>query len=801
VSNLLGSLFVKIAVDQEAFDKSLQNGESKFKAFSKGMTEKGKQLTASVTLPILAIGTALVKVASDAEETRNKFNTAFRGIEGRASTTAKALADGYGLARAESEKLLANTGDLLKGFGATADEALDLSFEVQKLAADLGSYNNLPTEQASQAITSALLGEREALKSLGVVVSEEAVKRQLALDGTSELTGELLLQAKAQATLKLITAQSGDAIGDFARSSDSVANTTKALVADFQNLAVELGQELLPIAKDILDFARGAIKGFSELSAGNKQLIITLAGIAAAAGPVLTAIGSIGTALGFLAANPMTLTIAALAAVVAGLYAVGLAVDNANLERMRDRFTEIGEESGRAAEEMEAFVQSAAKLDKFLFKGFQNISGETIANDLEGYRAKLQEIADTYGLSYEEVLKLGVASDYLGASAANVLQAELDTYVVQQKQQALADQQALARLAGAKDAENRAAQEEKRIERARLAAEQEQKILERQKEQAEILKNTYLEARQEVLGILENEKTEYQKLEEQILRLEQTKWASGQLEDDRLAAIEALRARQQQIVDEEEQYRIDSEQRIADEKIRQIELVDAADEAAWKDFKDRAKEREEEQRRLTNQIVDSFQEFLGSLDSLGDALAEAEIARVQESVDAQEITQEQADKKIRKIKRKQAEDDKKLAIFNTLIDTSQAIVGFLSNPGGYPGIALSVLAGITGAAQIGAVAAQPLPALAEGGFFNGPALIGEAGREFAFPLDGPQGQNAMELMANQLSKAMSKGGSVSNNSTINFSSTFDLGNEATKRKAAREIFPFIVEEQKRRGIA
>ena len=57
--------------------------------------------------------------------------------------------------------------------------------------------------------------------------------------------------------------------------------------------------------------------------------------------------------------------------------------------------------------------------------------------------------------------------------------------------------------------------------------------------------------------------------------------------------------------------------------------------------------------------------------------------------------------------------------------------------------------------KLALIQAQPLPALAEGGYFSGPALIGEAGREFAFPIDGPQGQAAMSLLADRLIDSLS----------------------------------------------
>lgn len=132
-------------------------------------------------------------------------------------------------------------------------------------------------------------------------------------------------------------------------------------------------------------------------------------------------------------------------------------------------------------------------------------------------------------------------------------------------------------------------------------------------------------------------------------------------------------------------------------------------------------------------IIDSTQRMVDAIVGISSARADAEIADIERST----MSEETKAAKIRAIQRDQAERDKKLGIFSAIIDTAQAIIGFLAEPGGIPGIVLSVLAGITGAAQIAAISAQPLPALAAGGIVTGPtqALIGEAGPEIIFPLD------------------------------------------------------------------
>ena len=105
-------------------------------------------------------------------------------------------------------------------------------------------------------------------------------------------------------------------------------------------------------------------------------------------------------------------------------------------------------------------------------------------------------------------------------------------------------------------------------------------------------------------------------------------------------------------------------------------------------------------------------------------------------LDAGLISQEEYDKAVAKadeelerkkiqIERDQAIREKALGIMNATISTAEAIIKAMANPGGLAGVALSVMAGITGAAQIAAIAAQPLPQFANGGIVGGTSYTGD----------------------------------------------------------------------------
>lgn len=326
-SRSLGDMVVRIVGDNKEFDAGIDKSEKKFNNFAKNAARIGKNLTKFVTLPLVGMAAAAVKFAVDAEETRAKFGTAFRGIRETADATAKNLAKNFGLSTTQAERLLSGTGDLLKGFGATEAQALDLSSQVQELAVDLASYNNVVggANRASGALTSALLGEREALKSLGIVVNAEVIQAILLKNGQENLEGQALLLAKAQATLQAAMEQSQDAIGDFKRTSGSTANQMRILRATAQDVAVEFGQVMLPAVNKLLGRVSDFSGFISDLDANQKRLIITILALTAAAGPALIAIKAItaatiglNTAMAFLAANPITLVVAGIFALIAG---------------------------------------------------------------------------------------------------------------------------------------------------------------------------------------------------------------------------------------------------------------------------------------------------------------------------------------------------------------------------------------------------------------------------------------------------------------------------------------------------
>jgi hypothetical protein len=266
---ILGNLVWKITGDTSALNTGIKSSEKTVKKFIGIVKKLGATIAASfVAQKVIQLGRTLIRTASAAEETRAKFQTTFQGISKQAESVAKNLSNSFGLSQKAAETLLSNTGDLLSGFNFTRKASLDLSNEVNKLAVDLASFTNIEggAERASNALTKALLGERESVKLLGISILEEDVKAKIkSLEATGELTNETLRQKKAVATLRLAQEQSKNAIGDFARTSESFANQQRILRGRLEDLSVTLGNKLLPAATSIVSTISDLIKEEDDL--------------------------------------------------------------------------------------------------------------------------------------------------------------------------------------------------------------------------------------------------------------------------------------------------------------------------------------------------------------------------------------------------------------------------------------------------------------------------------------------------------------------------------------------------------
>ena len=210
---------------------------------------------AAVGAGVLAVGLSSLKMGSDLEQTRIKVGNVF-GPKGTKLVEAfsKNAATSLGISRAAALEASATFGTFFTQLGFTQEQSAKTSSKVIKLAADLGSFNNLPTAEVLDSINSSLRGEFDSLQRLVPTINAAAVQQRALTDTGKKAASALTEQEKATATLALITEGSKLALNDFSESSKTLAIRQQVLKAKFDDARTALGTALLPAATAVAGF-------------------------------------------------------------------------------------------------------------------------------------------------------------------------------------------------------------------------------------------------------------------------------------------------------------------------------------------------------------------------------------------------------------------------------------------------------------------------------------------------------------------------------------------------------------------
>ena len=282
----------KVSKSTKQLDADVKNSTKKNAEFSASMSGLGKGAIVGASLlatkSILEFSKSALDAAVSAEEAGAAFGTTFGSAAERATLFLEDFANKAGLTVGEAQQLQATLGAVAQGIGFTQEASADLSIELTKIAADVASFSNISqgAEPVLQAFRSALVGEREALKTYGIAITEAEVQTKAFEQTGKDSADALNRQEKALATLALIQEKAAVQIGDLDRTAASFANQSRALNAELRQLREEIGQELIPIATELLpifrefafEIAPALIQGFggffkqvSDITLGFKQ--------------------------------------------------------------------------------------------------------------------------------------------------------------------------------------------------------------------------------------------------------------------------------------------------------------------------------------------------------------------------------------------------------------------------------------------------------------------------------------------------------------------------------------------------
>ncbi len=182
-----------------------------------------------------------LRAARDLTEQQTKANYVFQEAANSVRVFAAGAAEGFGMSERAALTALGTMGNLLTAIGQTPQEAAKMSLALTKLAADVSSFNNVASEEVLRAFQAALVGEAEPARRLGVNISMARVEAEALASGLAKTKTAITDADKVTARYAIIMKDTANAQGDFARTSDNLANQQRILDANFENLSARVG--------------------------------------------------------------------------------------------------------------------------------------------------------------------------------------------------------------------------------------------------------------------------------------------------------------------------------------------------------------------------------------------------------------------------------------------------------------------------------------------------------------------------------------------------------------------------------
>lgn len=412
--NEAAELFIKVTGDVSEAQAALGSVEKQVQstattveqkgggAFSKfGSVAQGAIQGVGLAIGSMGIGVAVgaitagfenvghaIDLASDKAEAASKDQVLFGDSYDIVAKASENAATSVGLSSGAYLDAAGNVGNLVTNFGLAGDAGAKMSTDIVQLSADMGSFNNMSTDQAVEAIGSAFRGESEPIRAFGVMLDEATIKSKALEMGLIHQGDALDKTSRMQATYKLILEQTTNAQGDFARTSDGYANSQRIAAAKQEEAWTKLGEVIKPIAgflqTTLSNVMAGIVEGIANVAGAvtgwvdaNQPLIHSIGDVIATVadlyhgylekvfgllqdlwsfiqGPLHLALDALGTVFRVVA-DAVGIFVNAIGTGVDALHNIHRAIDPnmAAMEDLQTQFYESGKAAGLSADQID----------------------------------------------------------------------------------------------------------------------------------------------------------------------------------------------------------------------------------------------------------------------------------------------------------------------------------------------------------------------------------------------------------------------------------------------------------------
>jgi hypothetical protein len=317
----------------KGLDGTVATTSNKMSSFVGNLKRVGAAMGATfAATQIVSFAKESILAASNTNEAISKVGVVFGNNAKEIEAWAAGATANFGMSERSALTAVGTFGNLFDAFGLGEGDTKKFSKSLTELAVDMASFNDMPVDDALNALRSGLSGETEPMKKFGSVLSETRLKTEALSLGLIKNTKEALdPAAKAQAAYSLIMKDTAKQQGDYDRTAGGTANTMRRVASEMDNAKVAIGQGLLPVFNALLKVMEFGIlpvlKGVGKFLKENSTAVAVF-GAVLAAGAVVWGVYTLAINAATIAtkvwtavtkANPIGLIITAVALLAAGI--------------------------------------------------------------------------------------------------------------------------------------------------------------------------------------------------------------------------------------------------------------------------------------------------------------------------------------------------------------------------------------------------------------------------------------------------------------------------------------------------
>lgn len=291
----VGTIDLDLALQSDSFRKQLQQTVNRAvrntnqqlgrvgsagSALSGAFGKLGKIIAGAFAVSkITAFGKECLSLGSDLAEVQNVVDVTFGSLSDSVDKFSKNAAKQFGLSETMAKKYAGTYGSMAEAFGFTQKQALDMSEALTGLTGDVASFYNISQDEAYTKLKSVFSGETETLKDLGVVMTQNALDAYALSNGFGKTTAEMSEAEKVSLRYAFVQEKLANAQGDYARTSDGWANSTRTLALQFDTLKAELGQGLINVFSPIVQWLNIIVERLTAAATKFKEFTAAIMGV------------------------------------------------------------------------------------------------------------------------------------------------------------------------------------------------------------------------------------------------------------------------------------------------------------------------------------------------------------------------------------------------------------------------------------------------------------------------------------------------------------------------------------------